>query len=109
MYNITDILSLGTDYTVANQNGDIIKNIQILTQTEILDAALGPYVEEEFSSYEEYLRESIAVLSGFDDVDPTKILWYASDEEEVVLSEVIKYAILNGYDRIILEHLETDL
>ena len=34
MFNITDILSLGTDYTVADQNGNIIKIIT--TQTIIL-------------------------------------------------------------------------
>jgi hypothetical protein len=33
-------------------------------------------------------------------------MWYATPDEEVVLSEIIEYAIKNGYDRIILEHLE---
>jgi hypothetical protein len=106
MYKITDILSLGTDYTVADRNGNILKTVQVITAQEILDAALGPYNEDAFDDYDSYLEKSIAVLSGFDEVDTNKILWYATIDEEVTLSDVIEYAIKNGYDKIILEHLE---
>ena len=105
MYKNTDVLSIGTEYTVADRNGKIIKNVQIMTQGDILDAALGPYTEE-FGSYEDYLEKSRKVLSGFDNVDYGKILWYASLNDEVVLAEVIEYAVRNNYDRIILEHVE---
>lgn len=105
MYKITDIQSLGTEYTVADRNGNVIKTVQVILESEILDAALGAYHEDNFDSLETYLEKSIAVLSGFDDLAPHSVLWYATLDEEVVLSEVIEYAIKNGYDKIILEQL----
>jgi hypothetical protein len=105
MYKITNIETLGTDYTVADQKGNIIKTIQVIPHTEILEAALGKYTED-FDSLQIYLDKSIAVLAGFEEVDPYKVLWYATLNEEVVLTEIIEYAIKNGYDKIILEYLE---
>ena len=105
MYKITDILTLGTAYTVSDQNGNVVKTIQVIPQTDILSAALGSY-SEEFGSMQNYIDKSIEVLSGFDDIDPNKILWYSTTEEEVVLSELLEYAVRNDYDKIILEHLE---
>ena len=105
MYKITNIEQLGTNYTVADAEGKIIKTIQIIPQTEILDSALGIYTEE-FGSFTEYLEKSIAVMTGFDQVDPKKILWYATHDDEVILADIIEYAVRWGYDRIILEHLE---
>lgn len=108
MFNTTDILSLGTEYTVADQKGNIINTIQVIPHSDILDAAIGSY-SFEHGSYSEYLEKSIAALTGFDSVDPNRVLWYSTTEEEIVLSEVIEFAVNNGYDRIILEHLdETD-
>jgi hypothetical protein len=105
MYKNTDVLSLGTEYTVADRSGKILKTIQIMTQADILDAALGPYTEE-FGSFDEYLEKSIKVLSNFEQVNHNKVLWYASMTEEVILAEVIEFAIKNNYDRIILEYIE---
>jgi len=106
MYKITDIQSLGTDYTVADRNGNIIKTVQVVTALDILDAALGPYSEDSFDSYSDYLQKSIAVLSGFDEVELNRVLWYSTVDEEVAISEVIEYAVKHGYSKIILEHLE---
>lgn len=105
MYKITNIETLGTDYAVANQNGKILKNIRIVPHTEILEAALGPYTEE-FGDITSYLTKSIAVLEGNEDLSPYNIYWHSTEDEEVVLSEVIEYAIKHGYDIIILEHLD---
>lgn len=104
MYKITNIESLGTDYTVADRNGKIIKTIQVIPHDEILDAALGVWTEGD--NIEEYLKKSIAVLEGFEDIQSNTTLWYATNDENVKLSEVFEYAIKNGYDRIILELLE---
>jgi hypothetical protein len=105
MFNTTDILSLGTDYTVADQNGNIIKTVQVIPHTEILEAANGPYTPEQ-GTYSDYLEKAISALTGFDEIDPNKVLWHATFDEEIILSELIEYAIHNGYDKIILEHLE---
>ena len=105
MYKITNVETLGQDYTVTDTSGKFLKTIQIIPQFEILDAALGEYTEE-FGSFSEYLEKSIAVMTGFEDINPTTVLWYATTDKEVVLAEVIEYAIRNGYDKIILEHLE---
>ena len=104
MFRMTNIEELGADYNVADiESGEILKTVQVITQSEILEAALGPY-NENFDSYSDYLEKSIAVMSGF--VDLTTTLWYATSEEEVVLADVLEYAIVNGYDKVILEHLE---
>lgn len=105
MYKITNVQTLGMDYTISDPDGNIIKTIQIITDINILDAAMGEYTGD-FSDMSDYLKQSIAVLTGFEELDPHKILWYATTDEEVVVSEIVEYAISNGYDKIILEHLE---
>jgi len=105
MFKITDLLSLGTEYTVADTKGNILDSIQVIPHTEILEAALGPYTDD-FGGYANYLEKSIAVLSGFDEIDYSKVYWYATEDEEVILADIIEYAVKNGYDKIILEHLE---
>jgi hypothetical protein len=105
MYKITDIQSLGTEYNLSDKNGKIVKTVQIIPYTEILEAALGPY-NESFGSYNEYLTKSTALLSGCELVDPYKVLWYASNSEEVILAEVIEVVIKGDYEKVILEYLE---
>lgn len=105
MYKITNIDTLGTDYTVANQDGKVITTIQIIPHNEILEAALGPY-NESHGSIKEYLEKSVAVLEGNSEIDINRVYWYSTEDDEVVLSEIIEYAINNGYDKIILEHLD---
>lgn len=105
MHKITDLNSIGKYYTVIDPNGNIIKMVQVISQTEILNAALGKFTDE-FESFSSYLEKSIAVVTGFEANDPYKVLWYATYDEEIILSEVIEYAVINGYDKIILEHLE---
>jgi hypothetical protein len=105
MYKITDILSLGTEYTIADPQGNVIGKIQIIPFDDILSATLGPYTFDA-DSYQKYIDESMAVLSGFEEVDANKILWYATSKHEVVLADVIQFALNNGYDKIVLEHLE---
>lgn len=105
MFNITDILSLGSAYTVADQAGNIINTIQVIPMTELLEAAVGPYTDD-FGNFQTYIDRSIETLSGYDEIDPYRVLWFATSEDEVALSEIIEYAVKNGYDRIILEHLE---
>ena len=105
MYKITDIHSLGSEYTVADPDGNVIATIQVIPFAELLSATLGPYTEE-FGEYKTYIDKCTNVLSGFEEVDPYKVLWYATAEDEVALSEIIVYAVTHDYDKIILEHLE---
>ena len=105
MSNITDLLSLGEDYTVTDPNGNVINVIQIITMAELLSAGIGPYNEDTHRDYGSYLKESIERFSGFGDINPNKVLWYSTYNKEVGLSSLIEYAILNGYDKIILEYL----
>jgi len=107
MFNTTDILTLGTEYTVVDRKGNTIQTLQLIPQSEILEAAVGPF-SSEFNSYTEYLEAAVGVLSGFEDIDPLKILWFSSYEEELILSDLVEFAIKNGYDRIILEKLVDD-
>ena len=105
MFKITNLKSLGIHYTISDPDGNIMKTIQVIPHTEILEAALGKFTDE-FISFSTYLEKSLEVITGFDVLDPTRVLWYATSDEEVVLSEVMEYAITHGYDKIILEHLE---
>ena len=105
MYKITNIETLGTYYTVANQDGKIIKRVQIIPHTEILEAALGQYTESH-GSISSYLEKSIAVLEGFENIDPYSVYWHTTESEEIVLDDIIEYAVKFNYDIIILEHLD---
>jgi hypothetical protein len=105
MYKITDVLTLGEDYTVSDSAGNVLSKIQVIPLTELMSALPGAYTED-LGSVQHYLEKSIASLTGLDDIDPTRVLWYATTEDEVALSDLIEYATKNGYDRIILEHLD---
>ena len=107
MYKITNVAMLGTEYNVADLTGKIIGTIQVIPHTEILDASLGDYDENNFS-IDQYIEQSTKLLCGFSDagIEYYNTLWYATNQKEVVLSEIIEYAIKNKYDKIILEHLE---
>lgn len=105
MFKITNIESLGNNYTITDQVGNLIKTIQVVTHNDVLNASLGKFTPA-FSSVAAYLEKSIAVLEGYEEVDPNKVLWYATYDEEIILSDVIEYAVQNDYDKIILEHLE---
>lgn len=105
MFKITDVHTLGTEYTVVNKAGTVIDKIQIVTGDQILEAAIGEYDEEKHGSYEEYLTNSVKLLSNYDDIDPTKVLWYSSSDENIALYDVIEFAITNGYNKVILEEL----
>jgi hypothetical protein len=104
MFKITNIEALGTDYTVADRKGNVIKTIQVIPHDEILEAALGSWDESE--SLSSYLEKSIAVLTGFDILQPNTTMWFSTDDDQVKLSSVFEYAIANGFDRIILEYLD---
>ncbi len=105
MYKITNIETLGTDYTVTNQEGNVIKHIQVVPHTEILDAALGEYTDL-FENMSSYLEKSVAVLEGNENIDWTKVYWHSTTDEEVSLADIIEYAVKFGYDIVIMEHLE---
>lgn len=105
MFNATDILSLGTEYNVVDKKGNILKSIQVIPHTDILEAAFGIY-NPQIGSYSDYLEKSISCFTGYQDLDPHSVLWYSTTDEELILSDLIEYAVKNGYDKIILEHLE---
>jgi len=106
MFKITNVSQLGTDYTVADRKGNIIKSIQVINHYDIFEAALGEYTED-FDSYKIYLKQSVSKLSGFEDLDPTKVLWHSYSEELNLesLTKIIEYAVKHGYDKIILEYM----
>ncbi len=106
MFNTTDVLTLGTDYTVTDRKGNVLKSIQVIAHGDILDATLGDYDPIEHGTFSDYLEKSIAVLTGFEGVDPLRTLWYTSYDEEVILTDIIEFAIKNGYNKVIIEHLD---
>lgn len=106
MYKITDIASLGTEYTVSDSTGKVVGALQIVNYKEILAAMPGEYSESEHGSFSNYIETALTMLSGFEEVDPNRVLWYPSLTEEVDLTSIIEYAIKHGYDKVVLEHLK---
>ncbi len=104
MYKITNIETLGTIYTVADKSGKLIKNVQIITHSEILEAAMGEY--NETMSIASYLDKSIALLEGNEDINQYNIYWHSSDTTDIDLTEIIDYCITHRYDTVIIEYLE---
>jgi len=102
---ITNIESLGTDYSIASLDKKIIKTIQVIPFNEILDAAVGAFDPEVHGNYAKYLQKSFEALEGFDNVNPHRVLWHATTSENVDLVDVVAYALQHGYDKIILEYL----
>lgn len=105
MYKITDITLLGTEYTVSSPEGKVLGAIQVIPFADIMSATLGPYTDV-FVTYENYMKKSVALLSGFEKIDQDSIYWYTTTEDEIKLSEIFEFAIDNDYSTIILEHLE---
>jgi len=106
MYKITNVDALGTEYTVTDHDtGGLISNIRIIRCSEILDAAIGEYNDAE-DSYASYLEKSLALLRGTNTIDANKVLWYATHSEDIVLSEIIEFAVKHDYNKIVLEYLE---
>lgn len=105
MIETTDILSLGETFTIADLKGNIVDSIQIIPASDILDAIGGEYIDGPFN---EYITNALSKLTGFDEIDPLKILWYPTTGEEVTLADIAKYAISNGYNKIILEFIEEE-
>lgn len=105
MYNITKIDSLGTSYTIADAGGRVIKMMQIIPYSELLTIGetVGDYMVDGVASY---MTKFVSMLDGTDHVDPYRVLWHSTHDDEVVLSEVIEYAVKYGYDTIVLEHLD---
>lgn len=108
MYKITNIGTLGTNYSVADKNGKLIKHIQVIPHTEILDAALGVY-DEATHDLASYMEKSVALLEGNEDISHYDVYWYATEKENIDLTEVIDHAIKHRYDIVIIEHLEPTL
>lgn len=105
MYKITNIETLGTDYTVATKDGKVISNVQVIPHTEILEAALGYYNESE-TDMATYIAKTSALFAGNENIDPHSIYWYSTEDDEVPLDDIIEYAIMHGYTTVILEHLD---
>jgi hypothetical protein len=104
MYKITNIDELGSKYTAQDRYGKLIKSIQVIPHKEILEASKGFWDQD--IGLTKYLKESVAMLAGFEDIDPYTTLWHATSDVEIDLASIIAYAVKHGYDRVILEHLE---
>lgn len=104
MYKITNIETLGEEYTVTYKNGNVINTVQVLYNTDILSAALGEY-NDTFTSITDYLTRSIEQLDGYADIDPSRVYWHITRQKELDLSTIIEHAIKHGYDKIIVEYI----
>lgn len=106
MIKVTNINSLGTDYTVTDINGNILKTIQIVTPEEILDAMVGEY-NNSFENMNDYLEKSVKYFTGYDK-EPYTTLWWSAYDQDLDVTEIIEYAMTHRYNKIILEYLTDD-
>lgn len=103
MYKITNIDSIGTEYSVADKSGEILQSVQLIPQDELLLTAIGAW--EEGTSIHEYLEKSIALLEGFEEIEPYTTSWYTYTGM-FDITETVLYAVKHGYTRLIIEQLE---
>lgn len=103
MYKITNIDSIGTEYSVADKSGEILQSVQLIPQDELLLTAIGAW--EEGTSINEYLEKSIALLEGFEEIEPYTTGWYMY-AGMLDISEAVIHAVKHGYTRLIIEQLE---
>lgn len=104
---ITDIRSLGTEYSITDHSGEVIKTLQVVPHDEIIEATIGEY-DESAGSFDEYLEKSVALLTGYEAVDHTKVLWVSTTEDSVAAKEIVERAIVGDYDFVILEQISNN-
>jgi len=102
-----DVQSLGTDYNIINEKSELVKTIKIVKQEEILTSALGEYNEEFYSSFSDYMEQSIQQLHNFVK-SPYKVYWHTCTENDFDLLEIVDICVENRYDFVILETYEQE-
>jgi len=107
MTKIVNLNTLGTEYTVCDVMGNIINSLQIISAIEIVEAGIGLFEEHDGITTQEYLDQSRSHFSGHKDIDPLKVLWWATKDAESDLTIPIEYALNHGYEKIIMECLPT--
>lgn len=105
MAKTIDINTLGTEYIISDPEGTVVKTIRIFLMDDILDAGIGAFIPTS-DNMSEYLEKSIKAFTGFDGDSSTKVLWYSTFDSEVSIQEVLEYAIIHDYDKVVLEHLD---
>lgn len=108
MFQITNLNTLGTEYTILDNNAAITKTIRIISQEDILEAALGRYQVSEYKDYHEYMNLSLMYLEGFVE-DPLAVSWYATKEEDFDLHDAVTTAIRDGNSIVIMEILDPEV
>ncbi len=112
MFKITDTRKLGTIYKISDSSGEMLGSIQVIYDTEILEAAIGEY-NDTHSDYNEYLTHSIEHFTGCEDNELYRTLWWPSLEPgdtldmDSHLAQAFEHAIKYGYDTVILEDSES--
>ena len=110
MHKITNVDTLGDIYTVVNKTGQIMKRMRIIPYEDIQDVI--PEVQDEVfgnnEAIESYIKEASASLTRDVNIDLEKIYWHTTSEHEIMLSAIIEYAFVNGYDKIVLEHIDNE-
>ncbi len=102
MFRITNIESLGTEYTISDAVGNVIKTIHVIPYDEILEASGGAYTDGKISAY---IQNAKSLLEGTEEISRHRVMWFATKSDEMVLSELVQKALEGGYDIIVLEHL----
>ena len=106
MYKITNIDTLGTEYTVANKDGKILKHVRVLQHTEKLDAVLGEY-DHTVEDMASYLERAASALSGNEDIKEHSIYWLTT-EAGWSMHDVIEHAVTYSYDVVVIELVSTE-
>lgn len=105
--NVTDISTLGVDYTVVDRSGKPVRTIKVIDHDEILNATAGIYTSAH-GTYTEYLEKCATKLSGTENIDFTRIMWSVTSDPDMQISNVIKFAVKNGYSVIVLEVVDDE-
>ena len=107
MFKITNTKKIGKLLTITDIDGIPLGTLHLVHASELLNVAFGEY-DSSFISYSNYLKQSVACLSGFNQNQLYRTLCWVrkgitDSERDSDLTQAIEYAIQHGYTAVILE------
>lgn len=101
--NITNINKLGINYNVIDDDGKKLKQVKVIYHTDFLASLLGEYNEEFYEDSDDYVKSSMARLSGF--IPLHQLYWHTCSEEEFDVIDVLYNCMATDASYAIVEFI----
>lgn len=106
--NTNDLNRLGTSYKIVDKEGSAAKVVRIVNADDILSAALGEYSDIIYLNFEDYLKQSNEMVTGFNQ-DPLKVYWHTCTKFDYKLTDIIEVCVTEDYEVAIIEIIADNL